>query len=115
MYDVPSQESRGGHAHRETDQMAVAVNGSLELIVSDGMNSFTILLDKPTWGIFLPKLTWTSLNNFTEDAVCLVFANTHYDKTKSIRTWSDYLAERGFAERAEFKSGPIFRRPNFTS
>jgi dTDP-4-dehydrorhamnose 3,5-epimerase-like enzyme len=111
MHDVVQGADRGGHAHRDTDQFAVAVHGSLKIIVSDGTESRLVVLDNPGWGVTLPRLTWTSLVDFSEGAVCLVLASTHYDRSKSIRTWSEYLAERGAPECQEVTTGPVLVRP----
>lgn len=112
LHDVAKDAERGGHAHRGTDQVAIAVHGSLKILVSDGMESRIVILDSPSWGITLPRMTWTSLFEFSEGAVCLVLSSTHYDRSKSIRTWSEYLLERGIPERQEPKDGAIINRIN---
>lgn len=111
MHDVALGADRGGHAHRDTDQFAVAVHGSLKLLVSDGYESRLVILDNPSWGVILPRKTWTRLTDFSEGAVCLVLASTHYDRSKSIRTWPEYLAERGVPECQEAITGPVLVRP----
>lgn len=111
MHNVVQGAGRGGHAHRDTDQFAVAVHGSLKIVVSDGLESRLVILDNPGWGITLPRLTWTSLIDFSEGAVCLVLASTHYDRLKSIRTWQEYLAERGIPECPEITTVPMLKRP----
>lgn len=112
MHDVARGADRGGHAHRDTDQCAVAVHGSLKILVSDGRESRVLLLDHPGWGVFLPRMTWTTLTDFSEGAVCLVLASSHYDRTKSIRTWPAYLAERKLPVCPEFKSGLLLPGPS---
>lgn len=111
MHDVSPGSARGGHAHRDTDQMAVAVHGAVDLHVSDGASSRFVRLDDPAWGLVLPRLTWIRLTNFSAGAVCLVLANTHYDMGKSIRTWQEYLSERRLTERPEPTSGVGLARP----
>lgn len=111
MHDVVKGADRGGHAHRDTDQFAVAVHGSLKIVVSDGVDSRLVILDAPGWGVTLPRMTWTSLFEFSEGAVCLVLSSTHYDRSKSIRTWSEYLAERRLTECLEHKTGALLVRP----
>lgn len=111
MHNVVQGADRGGHAHRDTDQFAVAVHGSLKIIVSDGLKSRTVILDNPGWGITLPRLTWTSLVDFSDGAVCMVLASTHYDRSKSIRTWSEYLAVRGVSPRPEVTTGLVLNQP----
>jgi hypothetical protein len=111
MHDVVKGADRGGHSHRDTDQFAVAVHGSLKIVVSDGVDSRLVILDTPGWGITLPRMTWASLFDFSEGAVCLVLSSTHYDRSKSIRTWPEYLAARGLPECQEHKTGALFARP----
>lgn len=111
MHNVASGAERGGHAHLDTDQFAVAVHGSLRIIVSDGLVSRSVILDNPGWGVTLPRLTWTSLVDFSDGAVCMVLASTHYDRSKSIRTWSEYLAVRGVSQCPEVTTGPVLYHP----
>ncbi len=111
LHNVVKGADRGGHAHRDTDQFAVAVHGSLKIIVSDGLESRTVILDNPGWGITLPRLTWTSLVDFSDGAVCMVLASTHYDRSNSIRTWSEYLAVRGVSPRPEMTTGLVLNQP----
>ncbi len=82
---------RGGHAHRDTDQVLVAAAGSFSLDVSDGGCCRTFTLDDPTRGLYTPRMIFLELYDFSADAVCLVLANTHYDMSRSIRSWEDYL------------------------
>jgi len=110
LHNVTLGADRGGHAHLDTDQFAIAVNGSLNIVVSDGIEARSLVLDTPSWGISLPRMTWTKLIDFSENAVCLVLANTHYDRSKSLRTWADYLTHRGLQQSPEIKSGPVLSR-----
>ncbi len=82
---------RGGHAHRDTDQVVIAVAGSHRLEVSDGAHSATFEMTDPTRGLYIPRMTYTRLHDFSPGAVCLVLASTHYDRSRSIRTREDYL------------------------
>tara|TARA_B100000315_G_scaffold255500_1_gene299007 strand:- start:1194 stop:1616 length:423 start_codon:yes stop_codon:yes gene_type:complete len=82
---------RGGHAHRDTDQVLISVAGRLKMDLSDGINTKTFELDDPCRGIYLPRMLYISLYDFSLDAVGLVLASTHYDISRSIRSWDDYL------------------------
>jgi hypothetical protein len=84
-------EDRGGHAHIDTDQVIIAINGSFKVILSDGNENQVFEFNDPEKGLFVPKMIFTELFEFSPDAVCLVLANTHYDIKKSIRTWQEYL------------------------
>ena len=82
---------RGGHAHIDTDQVIIAVSGKLKIKLSDGINTKEYIMDDCTKGLYVPRLIFTDLYDFSSDAVCLVLANTHYDMGKSLRNMSDYL------------------------
>jgi dTDP-4-dehydrorhamnose 3,5-epimerase-like enzyme len=103
MHEVEPGAGRGGHAHRNTDQLAVAVRGSVRILVSNGRTSRVVVLDDPTWGVYLPQMTWTRLSEFSDGAICVVMASTHYDMSGSVRSWRTYLDELGldFADEPE--------------
>ncbi len=89
IHDVVSD--RGGHAHRDTDQVAIGISGSHVIEVEDGQKSMTFTLDDPTKGLYLPRMTFTRLTDFSPGAVSLVLASTHYDRSRSLRTYDEYL------------------------
>lgn len=105
IHNISKGIDRGGHAHIDTDQCAIAIHGSLKVRVSDGIRSKIFILNNPNWGIYLPRFTWTDLYSFSEDAVCLVLASTRYDKSKSLRSWSDYLRSMNLSESAPIPKG----------
>ena len=82
---------RGGHAHADTDQVVIAAAGRFKMDLSNGTNTQTYVLDDPTRGIYTPRMVFIRLYDFSPGAVCLVLASTHYDISKSIRSWEDYL------------------------
>jgi hypothetical protein len=82
---------RGGHAHTDTDQVVIAAAGRFKMDLSDGTHFQTYTLDGPTRGVYTPRMVFIKLYGFSPDAVCLVLANTHYDMSRSIRSWEDYL------------------------
>ena len=85
--------SRGGHAHRDTDQVVIAISGSFKVDTSDGVEEKLYELNDSTKGLYIPKMVFTNLYDFSDGAICLVLANTHYDMKRSIRTWEDFLKE----------------------
>lgn len=84
---------RGGHAHRDTNQVVLAAHGSFTLTLSDGRDTLVFLLDDPAQGVYMPPMVFVNLTGFSPGAVCLVLADTHYDMGRSIRTWEEYLLE----------------------
>lgn len=89
MHEVVAE--RGGHAHKETDQVIVLMSGSFSVDIFDGTTEKSFHFSNKEKGLYVPRLLFTRLYNFTNDAVCLVLANTHYDMSKSLRTMDDYL------------------------
>ena len=83
---------RGGHAHRDTDQVVIGISGRHVIEVRDAERSLRFVLDDPNRGLYLPRMTFTSLVEFSAGAVALVLASTHYDRSRSLRTFADYLA-----------------------
>lgn len=85
-------DNRGGHAHIDTDQILIGISGSFKLKVFDGKETQEYVMDDCTKGVYVPRLTFTDMYDFTPDAVCLVLANTHYDMGKSLRTMDAYVS-----------------------
>ena len=82
---------RGGHAHIDTDQVIIAMSGTFKIKLFDGIHTEEYLMDDCTKGLYVPRLIFTDLYDFSHEAVCLVLANTHYDMDKSLRNMHDYL------------------------
>lgn len=82
---------RGGHAHIDTDQVVIAIHGSFRIRISNGTEFKEFIMNNPEQGLFLPRLTFTEFFNISEDAVCLVLANTHYDMSRSLRTYDSFI------------------------
>ena len=91
LYDVPGGEARGGHAHKELQQLIVAASGSFDLIVDDGKVKRTFHLNRPYQGILMPSGLWRELNNFSSGSICLVLASHEYSEDDYIRQYSDFL------------------------
>jgi hypothetical protein len=84
-------DDRGGHAHRETWQVVTAVAGRCEIVLSDGLEERSFVLDDPARGLFLGPMLFIRMRHFAPGTIVLVMASTHYDKTRSIRSWEEYL------------------------
>jgi hypothetical protein len=82
---------RGGHAHRDTQQIVIALAGSFEMNLSDGQQTRTFVLDNPSKGLYVVPMLFIRLSNFSPGTVALVLASTHYDKNRSIWSWDAYL------------------------
>jgi hypothetical protein len=94
LYDVPGGESRGGHAHKELEQVIVATLGSFEVEVDDGANKKTFHLNRSYHGFFLPRLIWRELRNFSSGAICLVMASQPYREEEYLRDYAEFIRHR---------------------
>jgi dTDP-4-dehydrorhamnose 3,5-epimerase-like enzyme len=95
VYDVPSREIRGEHAHRVCHQFLLCVSGQVTVAVDDGQNRGEVLLDDPTLGIYIPPLVWGSQYRYDADAVLLVLASHPYNPDDYIREYDQFLLETG--------------------
>jgi acetyltransferase-like isoleucine patch superfamily enzyme len=93
VFDVPSVETRGEHAHRLCHQFLICVRGSVSVVADDGANREEFLLDRPELGLHLPPMVWGIQYKYSADAVLLVFATHHYDAGDYIRDYGEFLAE----------------------
>jgi len=91
LYDVPTESSRGGHAHKEQQSVIIALSGSFEVIVDDGNTKKRIMLNKPNQGLYIPTHIWREIDNFSSGSVCLVLASTDYDEAEYIRDYDQFL------------------------
>lgn len=92
LYDVPGGASRGGHAHKNLEQLIVSASGSFDIILDDGINRRTVHLNRPYFGLLLPRMIWRELVNFSSGGICLVLASLKYDPHDYLRDHSDFAA-----------------------
>ncbi len=92
VFDVPSKDVRGEHAHRECEQVLVCLRGGVSCIVDDGTHREQYELSSPDVGLFMPAMTWGTQYRYSEDAILAVFASLPYDDTDYIRDYDDFLA-----------------------
>jgi hypothetical protein len=95
LYDVPGGSERGGHAHRKLHQFIIAMSGSFDIVIDDGVNKERIHLNRSYNGLYLSPGIWREMDNFSSGSVCLVLASENYDESDYIRDYSDYLVFRG--------------------
>jgi hypothetical protein len=90
LYDIPGGGTRGGHAHKNLQQLIVAASGSFDVIIDDGINRKVVNLNRPYFGLHLIPGIWRELVNFSSGAVCLVLASDKYDESDYIRDYGDF-------------------------
>lgn len=92
VFNVPSEKTRGEHAHHRCHQFLICVKGSCAVVVDDGKSRCEVLLESPDMGVHLPPLTWGIQYKYSSDAVLLVFTSDYYDADDYIRNYPDFVA-----------------------
>lgn len=90
-YDIPGGEARGAHAHKECHQFLIAASGSYEVLLDDGINKRTVLLNRPFYGLHIPPGIWAAEQGFSSGSICLVLASELYSEEDYIRSYEDYI------------------------
>lgn len=90
LYDIPSGETRGGHAHKELYQLIVAASGSFDVILDDGRNKKIVKLNRPDNALMVVPGIWRELFEFSSGAICLVLASHKYDENDYLREYHDF-------------------------
>lgn len=90
-YDVPSGESRGGHAHKQCRELIIAISGSFTVNINDGTTSESFHLNHPWQGLLIEKDVWRTLDDFSSGAVCLVLASELFDEADYIRDYDEFV------------------------
>jgi dTDP-4-dehydrorhamnose 3,5-epimerase-like enzyme len=87
VYDVPGGSERGGHAHKELEQLIVAMSGSFDIVLDDGRVKRRYHLNRSYYGLYLPPMVWREIDNFSSGSVCMVLASDIYRE-------DDYFRDR---------------------
>lgn len=93
IYDSDDTVVRGQHANRESEFVLINVAGKSKVRITDGEEEIIVELDRPMTGVYIPKMIWKDMYDFSEDSILLVLASTHYDGTEYIRDYEEYLKE----------------------
>lgn len=92
LYNVPVEAERGGHAHKELEQVVFALSGSFRMKVDDGRTKSEYWLRDPRKGLHISRLVWREMDSFSQGAVCMVLASHPYDEADYYREYADFLA-----------------------
>lgn len=90
IYDVPGGQVRGGHAYKELYEVIIALSGSFDVVVNDGREEKTFSLNRSYYGLFVPKMIWRGLENFSTNSLALILASAPYDESDYIRSHQEY-------------------------
>ncbi|MFV8370288.1 sugar 3,4-ketoisomerase [Flavobacterium sp. LB2R40] len=94
LFDVPSNAYRGGHSHIDQQEVLIALSGSFEVVLHDGLGKKSFVLNKPNLGLLIPTGIWRELQNFSSGAVCLVLASDVFEEADYIRDFDDFLESK---------------------
>lgn len=91
IYDVPGGMFRDGHAFHKQDEFIVALSGSFDVVLHDGKNSTRIHMSRSYYGLYVPRMTWRSIDNFSTNSVALVLSSTSYDPNDYIENFNEFI------------------------
>jgi hypothetical protein len=94
LYDIPTGENRGAHAHKQLHQFLICLSGSFDVALDDGFERQNIHLNRPWKGLYIPPMIWASEINFDPGSVCLVMASAGYDESDYIRDYAEFILKR---------------------
>lgn len=92
IYDLAQGAHRGFHAHKELHQYLICVHGSCEILLDDGAQRETVLLNEPGEGLYVGPAVWREMYAFSPGAVLLVLASEFYDEDDYIRDYDRFLS-----------------------
>ena len=95
IYGSDPDVVRGQHANRLSEFVLINVAGSSKVMITDGEDREIVELSRPMDGVYIPRMIWKEMYDFSADSVLLVLASTHYDGSEYIRDYDRYLAEMG--------------------
>lgn len=90
IYDIPSGAIRGGHAHKKTEQVIIAISGSFEVILDNGNDQKSFFLNRPDYGLYLPPAIWREMKNFSSNSIVLGLASTLFDEDDYLRDYETF-------------------------
>jgi len=93
IYGSDDTVVRGQHANRESEFVLINVAGESKVRITDGTEEFIVELNKPMMGVYIPRMIWKDMYDFSSDSVLLVLASTYYDAKEYIRDFEEYLKE----------------------
>lgn len=99
IYDVPGGEERGGHAFRKNEEFIIALSGSFDVVINDGVESFHYNLNRSYYGLYIPAGLWRTIENFSTNSFALEFGSISYDPSDYIRDFSEFLKYREISKK----------------
>ena len=94
VYDVPGGESRGGHAFNENEEFIVALSGSFDIVLDDGKEKLIHKMNRSYYGLYIPKMYWREMNNFSTNSLAMIVSSTEYNEDDYIRDYNNFCTMR---------------------
>jgi dTDP-4-dehydrorhamnose 3,5-epimerase-like enzyme len=91
IYDVPGGQTRGGHAFKEQQEFIIALSGSFDIIIDNGFEKKTFMLNRSYYGLYVPGGLWRQMQNFSTNSLALVLCSTKYNPEDYIYDYSEFL------------------------
>jgi dTDP-4-dehydrorhamnose 3,5-epimerase-like enzyme len=91
LYDVPGGECRGGHAYWENQELIIALSGSFDVVLDDGLEKTIYHLNRSYYGLYVPKGIWREMENFSTNSLALVLSSTPYDEKDYIYDYDEFV------------------------
>ncbi|HEX8547632.1 MAG TPA: FdtA/QdtA family cupin domain-containing protein [Cytophagaceae bacterium] len=90
IYDVPGGEIRGGHGYLSLREFIVALSGSFDIVLNDGKSETRYHLNRSYYGLYVPKMIWRSMENFSTNSLALILADQRYNEEEYVRDYKVY-------------------------
>ena len=93
IYDVPGGENRGGHAYKNTEEFIVALSGSFDVVLDNGIEKQKFTLNRSYYGLYVPKMYWREMENFSTNSLAMIVSSTDYNAEDYIRDYDEFLTK----------------------
>ncbi len=94
IYDVPGGERRGGHAYLNLQEFIVAISGSFDVVLHDGEKEMRFSLNRSYYGLYVPKMMWREIENFSTNSLALILADNKYKENEYIRDFDQFISSK---------------------
>ncbi len=91
LYDVPGGATRAGHSHKSLEQFMIAMSGSFDVELDDGRARKKYHLNRSNYGLYIPRMIWRQIDNFSSGSVCMVLASELFDERDYYRDYQEFL------------------------
>ena len=94
IYDVPGGQKRGGHAYKTLNEFIIALSGSFDVVLNDGIEKKKFSLNRSYYGLYVPNMVWRHLENFSTNSLCLILSSDLYNPKDYIRNFKEFKKQK---------------------